>query len=126
MSQPSKRVPGLVSNCVDLQSIGREDLNTSAIEEPRRIVRSIGRLIGPVLEVVVGEQADIGHEDAHVEVDAVQAIPVIAGVGFVQITIDCLQIELTAECAEVVARDDRGAGAELQEVARSCSAMARA
>ena len=72
---------------------------------------------GPVLEVVVREEADVRHEDARIDVDAVQHVEVVAAVGLADVAERRLQIELTTVGAEVIARYQRGAAAELHHQA---------
>jgi hypothetical protein len=45
------------------------------------------RLIGPVIEVVVTEEADIGNENTGVDVQTVSDIPVIAAPGFGEVPV---------------------------------------
>ena len=83
------------------------------VEEPRRVVRGIRGQVAPVLEIVVREQADIGHEDARVDVDAVHDVEVVAAVHLADVPERGLEVELAPERAVVVARDDDGAHPEL-------------
>ncbi len=121
ISEAGRRVEGSVSlPAVDqpelhLQAIGGEDLQPGAVEKPRRVVGGIGRLISPVLEVVVREQSDVRHEDSHVEIDATQDVPVISAVRFAQIAEGIAQVELPPVGAAVVARDAGCARSQLHE-----------
>src|ERR1700735_4024034 len=60
---PSVDEPGL-----DLNLVRGEPLNADPIEEPRRVGRHIRRLIGPVVEIVVTEEADVRHENTRVDI----------------------------------------------------------
>ena len=81
-----------------------------AVEEPRRVVGGVGRQVRPVLEVVVGEQADIGHEDTGVDVDAVPHVEVVAAVHLADVAQGRIEVELTLHGADIVARNlDRSA-----------------
>ncbi len=62
------RLPSVDQPGFELQLIGREPLDAEAVEEPGSVGRHVGRLIRPVIEAVVTEQSDIGHEDAGLEV----------------------------------------------------------
>src|ERR1035438_4156752 len=72
------RLPAVDEPRLDLQLGSREILNAQAVEEPRRVGGDKRRLIGPVVGVVVAEQADVRNEDAAVQVEAVAYIPVIS------------------------------------------------
>src|SRR5690349_2273695 len=74
------RLPAVDDPRLDLEMLIREDLNTNAVEEPRRIRRYVGRLICPVIKVVIAEQSDVRQEDAGVEVNAAPPVPVISAV----------------------------------------------
>lgn len=110
-------LPAVDQPDLELEPVGREQLHAHAVEEPRRVVRDVGRHVGPVFEVVVGEETDVGHEEAHVEVDAVHLLPVITGVGLAEVSVDGPQIELSALRRDVVARHHRRARSVLQHQA---------
>ena len=63
------RLPSVDEPRLDLQLVGREPLDAHAVEEPGRVRRNIGRLVSPVVEVVVAEQADVRHENSRVDVE---------------------------------------------------------
>ena len=86
---PSVDEPGF-----DFQLVGGEPLNAHAVEEPRRIGGNIGRLIGPVIEIVVAEQADVRHEDSGVDIEPVVNVEVISAVSFRNILVSTLQVPL--------------------------------
>src|SRR5215472_14283058 len=65
----------------NLQLVGRKPLDADAVEEPRGIRRYIGRLVGPVVEVVVTEKTDVRNENARVDIEPVVYVEVIAAVG---------------------------------------------
>src|SRR5262249_33718372 len=62
------------------------------------------RLIGPVVELVVAEQAYVRHEYAGIYVDAVQLLEVISTVCFRDVPVGVIQLPLTAGGAGIVAR----------------------
>src|SRR5215469_6388741 len=78
--EPSIRLPPIREPRLNLQMLCRKNLNAHAVEEPRRVRRNIRRLIGPVVELVVTEQAHVRHEDACVHVDSMQRVEVVATV----------------------------------------------
>src|ERR1700730_7507433 len=82
----------------------REDLNSKASEKPRSVGRNIGRLIRPIVELVVTEETDIRHEDTGINIDSVQGVEMISTVRFRQITVGIVQIPLPACRAGVVPR----------------------
>ena len=87
----------------DLQLVCHEVLDTDAVEEPGCVGRHIRRLVGPVVEVVVTEEADVGNEDAGVHVQAVTYIPVIAAPRLREVLVGVFQIPLATVVAGVVA-----------------------
>src|ERR1700730_5943324 len=91
-----------------------EDLDSKAGEKPGRVGRNIGRLIGPIIELVVAEEADIRQEDTGIDIYAVQSIEVVAGVGFREIAVRVVQIPLPACWAGVVARGSLGIQTKLR------------
>src|ERR1700676_396748 len=81
----------------------RKDLDSKAREKPWGVGRNVGRLIGPIIELVVTEQTDIRHEDTGINVDSVESIKVISTVCFRQITVRVIQVPLPAGRTCVVA-----------------------
>src|ERR1700686_2254587 len=79
-----------------------ENLNSKTGEKPRSVGRNIGRLIGPVVELVVTEETDIRHEYAAIDVNSVKSIEMISAVCFRQITVGVVQIPLPTCSAGVV------------------------
>src|ERR1700730_6488735 len=79
-----------------------KDLHTKTSEKPRGVGRNIGRLIGPVVELVVTEEADIRHENTGIDVDSVESIKMIPAVRFRQITVGVVQVPLPTCRAGVV------------------------
>jgi hypothetical protein len=67
-------LPSIHEPRLDLQVLCRIDLDAHSVKEPRRVRRNIRRLVSPIVEVVVAEQTDIGHEDSRVHVDSMQAL----------------------------------------------------
>src|SRR6266850_7925909 len=82
----------------------RENLYSNAVEEPWGVGGNIRRLIRPVVELVVAEEADIGHEDSGVDIDPMQGVEVVTAVRFGEITIGVVQIPLATRRAGIVAR----------------------
>ena len=51
-------------------SVGNHS-NSDAVEKPGCVRRNIRRLIGPVIKVVIAEEADVGNENSCVKVEPV-------------------------------------------------------
>ena len=64
-------------------------------------------MIGPVIEVVVTEQANIGDKDAGIDIEPVSYIPVIAAPRFGNILVRVGEIPLAAAGAGVITRSRR-------------------
>ena len=114
------RLPAVDEPRLDLQMVGGEPLDSHAVEEPWRVGRNIGRLIGPVIEVVITEQADVGDEDTGVDVESVMHVEVVSAVGFRNVFVSGADIPLADRGAGVVAY--RGGGKHSEEPApcRAC------
>src|ERR1700693_3026651 len=82
----------------------RKDLNSKTGEKPRGVGRNIGGLIGPIIELIVAEEADIRHEDTGINVDSVKSIEVISTVRFGEIAVRVIQVPLPACRASIVPR----------------------
>ena len=102
------RLPAVDDPWFDLEFCCREILNAKAVEKPWRVGRNEGRLIGPVVKVVVTEQADIGNEDSGIYVQAVGHIPVIPSPSLRYVLVRVGQIPLAAVRAAVVADSSCG------------------
>jgi len=111
--EPAVGLPAVDEPGFDLQLGCGEPLHAHAVEEPGRVRRDIRRLIRPVVKLVVGEQADIRHEDACVDVYAMLYIEVIAAIGLRDVPVCIREIPLSARRACVVARRGLGVKAEL-------------
>src|SRR6266436_1942787 len=98
------RLPSVGEPRLDLQVFCRENLHAHAVEEPWRIRRNVGRLIRPVVELVVTEKPDVGHEDPRIHVDSMQGVEVVAAVGLRNIAVRIVQLPLTARWAGVITR----------------------
>src|SRR5208283_2574908 len=75
-AKPAIRLPSVDDPRFNLQFLGGEPLYAYAIEEPWRVRRHVRWLVGPVIEVVVTEQADIGDENSSINIQAIVHIPV--------------------------------------------------
>src|SRR5208283_3817859 len=89
------------------------NLDADAFEKPGRVGRNVRRLVGPVIVVVIAEQADVGHENSSVDVDSVQRVDVITAIGFGEVAIGIGDIPLPFGIAGVIADGGRGIHAEL-------------
>ena len=113
--EPAVGLPAVDEPRLDLQ-LGRwKPLHAHAVEEPWCVRRDVRRLIGPVVELVKREQADVGEEDAGIDVEAVLHVEVVAGVGLGHITIGVGKVPLSARGAGVVARRGRGVKTDLAQ-----------
>ena len=83
---------------------GGENLHADSIKKPRSVRGNVRRLIGPIVEIVVAEQADVGHEDSRVDVDSVKHIEMISAIGFGNITIGTGKIPLAVAGARIIPR----------------------
>ena len=52
-------LPSVDEPRLDLELIACKNLNTHAVEEPRRVGRDIGGLVGPVVELVIAEKSHV-------------------------------------------------------------------
>src|SRR6266851_5049841 len=77
---PEDRKPSVGEPRLDLQVFCRENLHAHAVEEPWRIRRNVRRLVRPVVELVVTEKPDVGHEDSRIHVDPMERVEVVATV----------------------------------------------
>src|SRR5215472_14770643 len=84
--------------------VRRENLHPDAVEKPRCIGRDVGRLIGPVVEVVVAEEPDVGKKYSCIHVDPMQHIKVISTVSLRKIAIRAYKIPLAVARTRVVSR----------------------
>src|ERR1019366_1986665 len=104
---PSVHQPGL-----DFPVLIGENLYAHAIAEPWRVRRHVRWLIGPVVEVVVAEQAHIRHEDPGLNIDTIHYVEVISGVGLGDIAIGIGKLPLATRRAGIVAWRGRGIHAD--------------
>src|SRR6266851_5969855 len=98
------RLPSVGEPRLDLQVFCRENLHAHAVEEPRRIRRNVGRLIRPIVELVVTEKPDVRHEDAGVHVDPMQCVEVVAAVSLRNIAVGVVEVPLPPRRTGVVPR----------------------
>src|SRR5262249_37657541 len=81
-AQPAVGLPSVDDPRLDLKLVRGKPLDPDAVEEPGRVGRHIGRLIGPVVKVVVAEQANVRDENSCVKIEAMVHVEVITCVGF--------------------------------------------
>ena len=67
-------LPSVDDPRLNLQMVRGENLYSHALEKPGRVGGNVGGLVGPVIEVVVAEQTDVGHEDSRIDVDSVHSL----------------------------------------------------
>src|SRR6185369_8568059 len=102
--EPAVGLPSIDKPRLNLQFCRGKDLHSHSVEEPWRVRRDIGRLIGPVIKVVVAEESDVRHEYSGIDVDPVQGVEVVSAVGFGQITICVVQVPLATRGTSVISR----------------------
>ena len=98
------RLPPVNKPRFDFQLLGREILDAQAVEEPRRVGRHEGRLVSPVVEIVIAEQADVRHEDSGVDVQSVCHVEVVAAVRLRNVPVSIADIPLADPGAAIAAR----------------------
>src|SRR5262249_15613900 len=98
------RLPAVHDPRLDLQLVTGEDLDPDAIEEPGSVRGDVGGLVGPVVELVVAEETDVGEEDAGVDVEAVQDVEVIPAIALRDVAEGIGKVPLSAAGAGIVPR----------------------
>src|SRR5271157_567200 len=101
-AKPAIRLPSVDDPRFNLQFLGGEPLYAYAIEEPWRVRRHVRWLVGPVIEVVVTEQADIGDEDSSINVQAIVHIPVVPAPCFRHVAVRAAKRPLAATRAGII------------------------
>src|ERR1700677_119270 len=96
-----------------------KSLDAHTVEKPRSVGRDVGRLVSPVIKIVVAEQADVGHEDPRVHIHPVQYVEVISAVRFRYVAVSVGKIPLTVSHAGVVSRSRDRIHTELGHEPRS-------
>src|SRR5262249_38870687 len=91
-AQPAVGLPAIDDPGLDLQLVRGEPLDPDAVEEPGRVGRHKGRLIGPVVKVVITEQPYVGNENPRVKIQPMVHIEVISAVGFREILVRAAQV----------------------------------
>src|SRR4029077_420687 len=102
--EPAIGLPSVDEPRLNLQFRCREDLYPHPIEKPWRVRGNIRRLIGPVVEIVVTEEADVRHENSCVNVDSMQRVEVVSTVRFGQVPIGVVQVPLATRGTSVISR----------------------
>src|SRR5215469_9571318 len=88
---PGVGLPSVDEPRFDLQLVGGEPLQADAIEEPWSVGRHVRWLIGPVIEVIEAEQADIGGEDSGIQVEPVIHVEMVAAPGLGNVAISLVE-----------------------------------
>src|ERR1017187_4987286 len=97
------RLPSVDDPGLDFQLVGGEPLNAQAIEEPWRIGRHKRRLVGPVIEVVVTEQANVRDKNPGIDVEPMADVEVVAAPGFRDVAVSVAEVPLADTRAAVIA-----------------------
>src|ERR1700730_11468917 len=63
-AQSAIRLPSVNDPGFNLQFVGGEPLDPHTIEKPRCVGGNIGRLVSPVIEIVVTKETDVGNENS--------------------------------------------------------------
>src|SRR5579863_9466590 len=108
-------LPAVDKPRLNLEFVRREPLNANAIEKPRSIGRDVGRLVGPIVKIVVAEKSDVRNEYAGVNVEAMIHVEVIPAVGFGKISVRVVEFPLADTGASVVPRGSGGKHAKHSE-----------
>src|SRR5215469_4672641 len=104
-------LPSIDEPRFDLQFVGGEPLQAHAVEIPGSVGGYKGGLIGPVVEVIEAEQADIGGEDSGVQVEPVIHVEMVASPSLGNVAVGLVEGPLSdarAAGAGVVARGRAG------------------
>ena len=76
--ESSVRLPPISEPRLNLQVFGGKNLDPDPVKKPRRVRRNVRRLVGPVIKIVIAEQANVGHKDARIDIETMLHVPVIA------------------------------------------------
>src|SRR5208282_4155935 len=115
----SIRLPSIDEPRLDFQVGSGENLHSQSLKKPWRIARDIGRLISPVIGVLITEQTDVRQENSCVDVDSVQSVDVVAAIGLCDIAIGSVEVPLALRRAGIVAWRRCGIHAKLGHEASS-------
>src|ERR1022692_1610504 len=96
------RLPSVDNPRLNLQLVSGEPLDAQSIEEPRRVGGHERRLIGPVVEVVIAEQANVRDEDSGVDVEPVVDVEVVPAPGLGNVFISVADVPLANSGAAVI------------------------
>src|SRR5579862_1471489 len=113
------RLPSVDEPRLNLQMGRWENLYAHAVEKPRCVGGNVRRLVGPIVEVVVAEQADVREKDSRIHVHPVQHIKVVSAVGFRNVAISADDIPLPVAWAGVIPRGGCRIHAELRHQPRA-------
>src|ERR1700682_637824 len=102
-AEPAIGLPSVDDPRLNLQFVGRKPLNSHPVKEPGSVGRHIRWLVSPVIEVVVAEQSNVGHENSRIQIEAVVHIPVVASVCLGHVLIRTAKIPLSPSRAGVIA-----------------------
>src|SRR5262249_50264184 len=98
------RLPAVDEPWFDLQLLARKDLRPHAGEEPGRVGRNEGWLVGPVVEVVEAPETDVRQEDSRVNVDPIHLVNVVSAIRLGRVAVGIVEIPLAASGAGIIAR----------------------
>src|SRR4051794_17102995 len=103
----SIRLPSVHKPWLDLQLSRRKHLHSHSVEEPWGVRRNVRRLISPIVEVVITEQPDVGHENSRIDIDPMQRVEVISAIRLRQVSIRIVQVPLSPRQTRIVPRSHR-------------------
>src|SRR6202011_3726962 len=78
----------------NFQLVSGEPLNAHAIEEPWRVGGHVRRLVDPVIEVVVTEETNVGHENSCVDIEPVVHVEMVSTVCFREVFVGIADVPL--------------------------------
>src|SRR5262249_26299695 len=117
--EPAIRLPAIGEPRLNLQMLRGEDLHTHSVEEPRGVRRNVRRLVGPIVEVVVTEKPDIGHEDSRIDIDPMQGIEVVTAVRLGKLTVRVVPVTLPSRRDGIISWRRLGIHPKLRHQART-------
>src|ERR1017187_7994317 len=98
------RLPSVNNPGLNLQLVSGEPLDAQSIKKPRCVRGHERRLVGPVVEVVVAEQANVRHEDSRVDVQSVVHVEVVPAPRLRDVFVSIANIPLADPGAAIIAR----------------------
>ena len=86
----------------NLQLVGRKPLDSDTVKEPRRVRRYKRRLVGPVVEIVVAKEPNIGHKNSGVDVQPMVHVEVVPTPPLGEMPVRVVQVPLSYSRAGII------------------------